>query len=465
MLTYRTMVLVAIAGMLAGAVESRDLRREFQAIGSYACYYGDGMVEELGQRDLAIIEVRNQSAASIKAMQDAGTLVIGYISIGEDDELRVGDGKGPGGMDSSYFDRDRDNLPDQNSVWSSYFADARQPAWRKYFLERTAAMKEEYGVDGFFLDTVDTSELYSESSGAMASLIRDLRSQQPDSLIVLNRGFHLVTELAPVVDGVMFESFTGSYDWATQEYILLNESAWDWGLSLWGEVLRPAMEEYGTVVLALDYAASPQADQLKVAMDRAVTFGFVPEVSSIYLDEIYEIEYVPQADTRYLSVHSTPERMAYQLEIPMNGFPKGTVISPSSSYPEYEVSVVVDGVADRSGLDWRRRAWASNEKEGEHYLEFRFPDPVTANGLTVSWAWDNGAWHMARGFRIEVMNPDREGEWISVIDVENNQRAENALNFSTQEILALRLVQESGEGSVDRPHLMWVEQVELGSLN
>ena len=454
-----------LAATVSHASRASDAREAFGKIKSYACYYGEGKLKELAGRDAVIIETNNQSPEDIRLLQQGGTLVVGYISIGEDDVLRVGDAKGPGGKDSAYFDRDKNGQPDKNGVWDSYYADSRQPAWRKYFMENIARMNDVYHVDGFFLDTVDTSELYPESKQAMISLIRELREAYPDSLIVLNRGFHTVAQLAPVIDGVMFESFTSSYDWASKDYILLTPSSWDYGLEVWQEVLKPAMDKYGVVVLALDYAPSATSPLVQTAMDRAVTFGFVPEVSSIYLDTIYEIGYEPRKNPDYLTMFSTPERLSYELAEAANGFPSGTRVMPSSSYPDYEVKAVVDGVEDKGSLGWRQRAWASREEDEEHWLEFMLPRPVRVNGLTISWARDNGTLYATQDFRVEVKPLDGSDEWVCVSTVSGNREPRNRVQFAPMDVSALRVVQDGGEGSPLRPDLMWVEKVVLSSVD
>ncbi|MBC2593170.1 endo alpha-1,4 polygalactosaminidase [Ruficoccus amylovorans] len=456
-------VLAATISHACGADVS-GARDAFRKIDSYACYYGEGKLDELRTRDAVVIETRNQSLENIHRLQEGGTLVIGYISIGEDDDLRVGDGKGPGGKDSSYFDRDGDGQPDRNGIWDSYYADSRQPAWREHFMKNIARMKAVHHVDGFFLDTVDTSELYPESEEAMVSLIRELRSAYPDSLIVLNRGFHTVEALAPVIDGVMFESFTASYDWPSSSYLLLTPSSWDYGLEVWQEALKPAMDNYGVVVLALDYAPSADSELVKTAMDRAATFGFIPEVSTIYLDDIYEIDYQPQKNPDYLTVQCTPERLAYELTEAANGFPAGTRVMPSSSYPDYEVKAVVDGVADKDTLGWRHRAWASQETDEDHWLEFILPQPIRADGLAIDWAWDNGTAYAARNFRIEV-KPQESEDWVLVSEYSENEQARNAVRFAPVKVAAVRVVQEEGGGSTGRPDLMWVEKVALSAVN
>lgn len=439
-----------------------DRREAFKHIESYACYYVGGMEKELSSRDAVIIETRTQSPESIERIRRSGTLVIGYISIGEDSEMRRGDGKGPGGYDSRYYDRDRDNMPDKNGIWSSYYADAKQPSWRRYFLDKAFEMREKYHLDGFFLDTVDTSDLYHESAPAMISLIRELRAQNPDSIIVINRGFHTIEPLGADIDGVMFESFTASWDWGTKDYNLMRPSAWDYGLELWQSVLKPAMDKDGIVILALDYAGSPDAPEVKIAIDRAKTFGFIPELTTIYLDKIYDVDYKGQTDPKYLEIQTTPEKLAFQLQDDRNGFPEGTTVTPSSVYPDYEVSPVVDGVSNKEELNWRHRAWASWEKSSEHSLEFRMPSPVRVSGMRVDWAWDNGQPFASRNFRLEILPAGAsEDGWKEVAEVQDNDVVQNALTFDPSDVVAIRLVQEPGGGSEYRPNLMWVEQIKL----
>lgn len=93
-----------------------DARAAFRDIASCTCYYGPGRTAELLTRDGAIIATRAQTPADVNALRAAGRLVIGYISIGEDHNARKGDGRGPGGHDSAYFDRDGDGQPDKNAV-------------------------------------------------------------------------------------------------------------------------------------------------------------------------------------------------------------------------------------------------------------------------------------------------------------------------------------------------------------
>jgi len=278
-----------------------DARRAFRKITSYHCYYGGGRLEDLIARDAVIIETRAQPRENIDALRAAGRLAVGYISIGEDHDRREGDRRGPGGYDSAYFDRDGDKLPDKNPVWNSYYADARSESWRAFFLANAERMVESHGVDGFFLDTVETCLLYPESRDGMVSLIRELRRAHPEAIIVLNRGWDILPALGDVPDGLMFESFTLSYDFARKAYVPLSAADLDWGLGVWRRYLEPARRKHDLVLLSLDYVATAEDPGLRGALDRAATLGFVPCVTSIMLDAFHTIDYRGKRDRRWLA--------------------------------------------------------------------------------------------------------------------------------------------------------------------
>src|SRR5690606_27662894 len=106
---------------------------------------------------------------------------------------------------------------------------------------------------------------------------------------VLNRGWDLLPDLGATPDGIMFESFTLSYDFAEKRYITMRASAWDHGLEVWKNLIRPAQQKHGLVALALDYAPSADSPEIALAYDRATTLGMIPCVTSIMLDAFYDI--------------------------------------------------------------------------------------------------------------------------------------------------------------------------------
>lgn len=441
---------------------AKDARPRFKDITSYACYYGKGQVEALQTRGAVIIETKSQTPESVAEIRKNGTLAIGYISAGEDDKLRTGDGKGPGGFDSAYFDRNKDDKPDKNEIWSSYFTDASTESWINHFLGQAKKMKEEYGVDGFFLDTVETFTLYTENRKAMVALIKKLREQNPESIIVINRGWDLLADLGDTVDGLMYESFTLSYDFGTKSYVRMRPSALDEGRMIHERFLKPAQDKYGLVVLALDYAAEPDAPGMQDSVDRAVSFNMIPEVTTIYLDHIFPPKYKGQKSDKWLRDFLTPESMAYTTTNAINGFPKGTKVMPSSLYPDYEVSPVLDGQTNKVALGWRNRAWASNERPDPHWIEFQMPAAKPVSEVKVTWATDNGEAFPSKNFAVEVVPAGAAIDaWKTVWKTNDNLSKTCVVKFPETEVLRIRIAQEPEGGSSARPNLMWMEQVAI----
>jgi hypothetical protein len=446
----------------AVSTPAKDARPRFKKIQSYACYYGKGQVEALKTRDAVIIETKSQTPESVAEIRKDGTLAIGYISAGEDDQLRKGDGKGPGGFDSAYFDRNHDDKPDKNEIWSSYFTDAATESWINHFLGKAKQMKEEYGVDGFFLDTVETFTLYTENRKPMVELIRRLREQNPDSVIVINRGWDLLADLDDVVDGLMYESFTLSYDFGTKSYVRMRPSALDEGRMIHDRFLKPAQEKHGLVVLALDYAAEPDAPGIQDSVDRAVSFNMIPEITTIYLDHIFPPKYKGQKNEKWLKDFLTPESMAYTTSKEINGFPAGTRVMPSSLYPDYEVSPVLDGQTNKVALGWRNRAWASNERPDPHWIEFQMPKAQPVSEVKVTWATDNGEAFPSKNFAVEVVPAGAAIDaWKTVWKTNENHSKTCVVKFPETEVLRIRIAQEAEGGSTARPNLMWMEQVAI----
>jgi hypothetical protein len=358
------------------------------------------------------------------------------------------------------LDRIKKGVPDKNGEWNSYFVNPGSASWKKHFLATAAKMEADYGVDGFFLDTIETATVYPDLKPDMVSLIQDLRAAHPQAIIILNRGFDVIRETSPIVDGFMFEDFSAGHYFDSRGYQFQNPSSLDATREQAEKYLVPLVQKGELVVLALDYAATAQEPYLKDAADRARTFGFIPYASTYSLGTIFE---TPEGkpDPKWDKELSTPESMAVVLKDEANGFPKGTKILPSSTYADYSLAPLTDGIKDRSKLDWRSDAWASAEKEGPHYLEFQIPEPLEVNRLVLDWASDHGEAFPGRRFSVDVRPEGDDGEWKRVWSTKNNLQKHCEIALPSEKIKAMRITQESGGGSSARPDIMWVEQVQI----
>ena len=181
---------------------------------SYMIYYGtlnESLIEQAKQYDIVIVHPKygDITREQIQEIQSAGTLVLGYLSVGEDlrtvgmtpeqmldDERFVGDGKGPrvdprepgstslaqdgyfgeaspaGTGYASYYldDNDHDGKPDFNPYFGCAYTNIGDPLWYAELRDMTldgedgvAGIRElltdsygrGLGCDGLFLDTID----------------------------------------------------------------------------------------------------------------------------------------------------------------------------------------------------------------------------------------------------------------------------------------------------------------------
>src|SRR4051794_13689737 len=86
-------------------------RQRFAQAKNYYAYYDAGHVPELSRYQVAILHIPKMTPQNVRALNDAGVVTVGYLSVGEDEELRVGNGKGPAGKASWYLDKDHDGQP------------------------------------------------------------------------------------------------------------------------------------------------------------------------------------------------------------------------------------------------------------------------------------------------------------------------------------------------------------------
>lgn len=238
-------------------------------ITDYVVYYGDGRVEDLGEYDLAIIQPETLTKDEVAELKSHGTMVVAYLSVGEAEPYRP------------WFNQvDEKWLLGSSESGEAYFVDANQSGWQDLMAQVTGEFIDK-GYDGVFLDTVGVVDVYPQTKQGMIQLIHNLRETYPHILIIQNRGFAVLGDVATDIDAVMFENLSTEYDSETDTYVKTwydNEED--------AEFLVKLKEENGIVVLALDYAAPSDHSLAEYAIGVARGYGFIPSVSVIGLDDI-----------------------------------------------------------------------------------------------------------------------------------------------------------------------------------
>lgn len=244
-------------------------RERLHTIQDYVVYYGAGRGTDLAKFDFAIIQPETLTMEELEALKQQGTLVVAYLSLGEVEPYR------------EWFTDGRYQAEwglGENTAWGSIMVDAGQTGWQELML--TAA--GEYlakGFDGIFMDTIDTVDVYPDTEGGMIDLIHKLRTTYPEAILVQNRGFAILDRTVDDIDSIMFEDLSTTYDFDKSQYLPADNSEQ-------AEMLKTVMDESGIVVLALDYAEPGDDETARRAIETAQSYGFVPAIGTILLDDI-----------------------------------------------------------------------------------------------------------------------------------------------------------------------------------
>ena len=307
----------------------------------YAVYYGSLDEDTLAQLKAFQLVILHPNSGIIQTqvaeLQDAGVIVLGYVSIGEEppaDAPITGDGDGPmyytpevsrccevdnrhcegAGVACYYLDEiinttgitGHDGLPDVHSPWNSYYVDPGASLWQTRVKQCVSPTNEcgFYGTDyvmntlecdGLFLDTVDTASPwhpYSYTLDAMADFICTISGWYTDHYIVLNRGIFFADPgykadvVRPCINGIVFEGYCSVWDWKKDEG---KDSPWfednrdNWAPKLIKEASKPD----GYTVFALDYFTPSQ--QISIAHQISETvgrWGWLEYISTPTLDTV-----------------------------------------------------------------------------------------------------------------------------------------------------------------------------------
>ncbi|MBV9080976.1 MAG: endo alpha-1,4 polygalactosaminidase, partial [Elusimicrobia bacterium] len=187
-------VLVGAVALFSSSVSAGD---------KLACYYGGGRLEDLARYDVVILQPGRYAAADVAKLKSLGHVtVLGYVSLGQDDQLRRGNGKGPGGWASWYVDEfqgsglsrpGKDGAPDKDADWNAYYVNPADRHWRALVRDEVKDIKA-MGMDGVFADTVllpddkFTASLEKKMKKGMTKLVRSLKGWS-GGVVYLNNAY------------------------------------------------------------------------------------------------------------------------------------------------------------------------------------------------------------------------------------------------------------------------------------
>ncbi|MCD6460040.1 endo alpha-1,4 polygalactosaminidase [bacterium] len=272
--SYLFTAVVITVFVLSGCVNTA--RKNVMRPDPWICFYG----EVKGGHDffkykLAVLEPENVN--DLDKIKSQGTVCIAYVSLGEAEDYRW------------YWDelKDKDFILEQNPDWEgNYYIDPRSEQWKHYFVYRIIPKVLKDGYDGIFLDTIDTAEYlewkdeekFKGSMDAMVEIIKEIRANYPNIIIISNNGLAILDKFAKYIDIALVEDLYTMYDFENQKYGIQDKEVTKENRDFLKEISR----EYHIPVLTLEYANNK--NQIKNIYNRSRVDGFYPYVGDINLE-------------------------------------------------------------------------------------------------------------------------------------------------------------------------------------
>jgi polysaccharide biosynthesis protein PelA len=218
-----------------------------------AFYYGTDQIDRLATFDRVVLQADAYDDHEIARLVVRGARPMCYLALTED--------VGP----PAEWQR-----ADRNPDWGGAFVHVGHPGWSAHVLDQARRLRSR-GFQGFFLDTLNIELTYPEDLPHLLTLVAAIRELTFPDYLLANRGFGLLPQLADLVDGVLFESFTSR--WVEDGY------------APWPPDVLEVHSHYAEKLLgmdvdlyALDYADTPRLAEY--ARDRAARFGMPCFVST-----------------------------------------------------------------------------------------------------------------------------------------------------------------------------------------
>lgn len=249
----------------------------------FIVYYSDQVpVWRLNNYHLLVLDAIHHPP--LRALAEDNKSLLGYISLGEIEKT------------SPYFKELKKEkiVLNENPNWKgSYTVDIRSPVWQRIVLEERIPALLREGFNGVFFDTLDSPlELeraepgrYTGMKEATRELMQAIKMHYPSLRIMVNRGYAVLPQIAPYIDMVLGESTFSEYDFASKKYVRVTPFLYRQQVK-WLRDVRTSNPDLK--IYTLDYADTENKDEITEIYRQQRSFGFIPYVASVELDEVIE---------------------------------------------------------------------------------------------------------------------------------------------------------------------------------
>ncbi len=243
-----------------------------------AFYYGaNPPVNELSQFSRIVLEPDNIKATEHQSLRQHGATTFAYMSIGEIGPTRPWFNTLP---DSAVFGT--------NDSWNSKVMDLTSADWQRFVLQRVNDLTAR-GYNGLFLDTMDSYQLFAKTpeqkqqqEQGLGNLLYRIKRQHPNLRLIANRGFEIIDQIAPYLEGIAAESLYSGWDNSAQKYVTVPDNDREW-LST---TLSRIKDKHQLDIIVIDYVPPAERGKAREVAAKITSDGFIPWVANPSLDYV-----------------------------------------------------------------------------------------------------------------------------------------------------------------------------------
>jgi polysaccharide biosynthesis protein PelA len=184
-------------------------KEKLKKVNTYAVCYGAGREKDLIKFDMVIVEPGFYDETAISRLQDAGVIVIAYVSVIEMHKSHT--------LRSLLKEEDYLVIEGKrifNEEYKTDLIDLRSKRWKSILVHQIGNLILNYKYDGIFLDTIgdiefDTIPPHHQDLliSSAVNFIREIRSLFKDCIIIQNNGLEKVfTATSDFIDGLCWEN-------------------------------------------------------------------------------------------------------------------------------------------------------------------------------------------------------------------------------------------------------------------
>ncbi|MFO1373745.1 MAG: bifunctional glycoside hydrolase 114/ polysaccharide deacetylase family protein [Agitococcus sp.] len=180
-------------------------------------------------------------------------------------------------------------LKSKNQAWDSYVLDQSSPEWPNFFAEQVIAPLWAKGYRGFFLDTLDSYQLISQTQQqrqaqeqGLINTIKTIKQRWPEAKLIFNRGFEILPQVHDAAFMVAAESLYQSWNAGANQYQTVKNEDRAWLINQ----LQQVKNNYQLPILVIDYVPNAERELARQTASKIRQESFIPWVTTGDLDSL-----------------------------------------------------------------------------------------------------------------------------------------------------------------------------------